>query len=88
MTSYHVTSLSHAFFIVLPKYNKVKEKRSKIRKIKENKIKIVSVQASHNTPTVRANIKWTQTYVLFGDIDSTEIGTKRNTSRSMKIESN
>jgi len=39
--------LSHAFFIVLQK--KIKEKKSNIRKIKENKIKIVSVQMSHNT---------------------------------------
>ena len=48
----HVTSLSCAFFIVLQKKkkkkNKRKEKKDKIRKIKENKIKIVSVQISHN----------------------------------------
>jgi len=46
-------------------------------------------KASHahmysNAPTVRVNIKWTQTYVCFGGIDLTESGIKRNTSRSMK----
>jgi len=38
-----------------------------------------------NVSIAGANIKWIQTYVLSGDIGSTESGTRRNTLRSMKI---
>jgi len=50
MTSHHVTchvtSLSRAFFIVFQK-----KRKEKSEKIQENKIKIVSVQMSHNKGT-------------------------------------
>jgi len=47
--SHHVTVVSHASSLSQRKIKeKEKEKQYKIRKIKENKNKIVSVQASHN----------------------------------------
>jgi len=46
------------------------------------------VHTLSNVPTAGANTKQIQTYVLSGDIGSTEISTRRNTLRSMKTDPN
>jgi len=50
--------------------------------------KVNRVLIYSNVLTVEVTIKQTQTYTPFGDIDSTESGTRRSILRSMKISSN
>jgi len=50
--------------------------------LKQRKVNHVLIHS--NVLTVKATIKQTQTHVPFGDIDSTESGTRRSMLRSMK----